>query len=85
MNSGALAYNAGPRSDGKPLFRKNKSLRSLEELNLKKNFLRGNLPRNKRPRPLVENSSAQLVKLSTNAELLVSSASHPWFLRIPLR
>jgi hypothetical protein len=38
MNLGALAYNAGPLWDVKPLFRKRKSLRPLVELNLNKNF-----------------------------------------------
>jgi len=85
MNSGALAYNAGPLSDGKPLLRERKRLRSLEELNLKANLLRWPPPRNKRSRHLVENSFAQLAKSSTNAELLVLNASHPWFLRIPLK
>jgi hypothetical protein len=70
MNSGALAYNAGPLSDVKPLVRKKTSLKSLWELNSKKNFLRWKPPRNKRPRYLVGNSSAQPAKLSTNAELL---------------
>jgi hypothetical protein len=84
-NSGAPAYNAGPLSGGKPLLRRRERLRSLEELNLKENFPRCLPLRNKRPRHLVENSSARLVKSSTNTELLVLNASHPWFLRIPLK
>jgi hypothetical protein len=71
MNSGALAYNAGPLSDVKPLIRKKTRLKPLRELNSKKNFLRRKPLRNKRSRHLVGNLSAQLVKLSTNAELLV--------------
>jgi len=70
MNLGALAYNAGPLSDVKPLLSKRRNLRSLVELKLKKNSPRWKPHRNKRSRHLVENSFAPLVKLSTNAERL---------------
>jgi len=62
MNLGVLAYNVGPLWDVKPLLRKRKSLESLVELKLKKNFLRWKPPRNKRTGHRVGNSSAQLVK-----------------------
>jgi hypothetical protein len=71
MNLGALAYNVAPLWDVKPLLRIRESLRSLVELHLKKNFPRRKPHRNKRTGHLVENSFVQLVKLSTNAELLV--------------
>jgi hypothetical protein len=71
INSGVHAYNAEPLSDGRSLLRRRKSLRSLGEASWKKNFLRGPPPRNKKAENLVGNSFARLVRLSTNAGLLV--------------
>jgi hypothetical protein len=71
MNSGALVYNAALLSDGKPLLREKKSLRSTEELHLKEKFPPWPPPGNKRLRRPARNSSVPLAKLSTNAGLLV--------------
>jgi hypothetical protein len=71
MNSGALVYNAGLLSDGKPLLREKKSLRSTEELHLKEKFPQWPPPGNKRSRPRAGNSFVPLARLSTNAGLPV--------------
>jgi hypothetical protein len=83
MNSEALAYNADPLSDVKPLFRKRMHLKPLAEPNLKKNSRHWKPPKSKRAGHLLENSSAQPVTLSTNTELRVSNVSQLSFPKLP--